>query len=223
MPVVHTAGAPAIPEPWTRTDFVQPDAPLLVLPLWSSQAGIGTGDGGRGPRTSPGRPFVVAGSEFRSVPERLGARLNSYVVGPGWAAGRKTELRALYLLSGGGQVTVMVAADVADAGPAWIAVLTARMSPGWKLELVQALDRGLVPFHSAGADSLWGPRYTVSPPPGVPEFVVQAYNRPHRLEYFDMPFALAAEDERTLRQFLDAIPEDRLGQGQTTWQQVFKR
>lgn len=223
MPVLRAAGAPPIPEHWAALDSMRPDDSVLVIPLWSSQSGVAAGRDGKGPRTSPGSPFLIQGAELRALPARLGTRLNSYVVGPGWAAGSKTELRALYLISTDAQVVVMVAADLGTQGAAWIAVVSAPMSETWKRELVEALGHELVPFRSAGPDSLWGPHYTLSPPAGAPDFVVRVYDRPHKLESFDMPFAFSPEDESVIRQFVQAMPRDRVAPGSATWRQVYRR
>jgi hypothetical protein len=212
VPMVRSAGAAPTPVDWFVFDGFRDAQQVLVLPVWSTTRGYQQEGraGGPGPGEVLGSPVVLPGHSLDQIPARIGTRTSAALLTASTAVGTASEFVGAYVLSDRGEVLLLKSARVEREGTRWRAVLRARLSRQWRKELLAMWETGEIRPHEMPHHSFWHATYRIS-----------GYDSPHRFGLRIRTASLSASDRRLLRDFLLAIPEERLGNS-SEWRQIVR-
>jgi hypothetical protein len=210
VPMVRSAGAAPTPVDWFVFDGFRDAQQVLVLPVWSTTGGYQQEGRAGGPGQVFGSPAVLPGRSLDQIPARIGTRTSAALLTASTAVGSASDFEGAYVISDRGEVLLLKSARVEREGTRWRAVLRARLSRPWRNELLAMWETAEIRPHEMPHHSFWHATYRI-----------RGYDSPHRFGLRIRTASLSVSDRRLLRDFLLAIPEERLGNS-SKWHQIVR-
>jgi hypothetical protein len=210
VPMLRSSGAAPTPTDWSVFDHLRGADQVLVLPVWSTTSSHQEGRPGR--RQDVFGPIALLPVHaLDQIPARIGVRGSAGLLTASTAIGSSTEFEGAYLFSNRGDLLLLKSARVERDGTRWRAVLRARLSHAWRDEILHFLGREEIRPYEMPRHSFWNATYKI-----------RGYEDEFRFGLRLHPNSLAASDHRLLREFMLAIPPDKISRSGSTWEQVFR-